>query len=81
MGFIKPKISLPPPPPPAPVKTKEEIKKEVPKFEDKDRQEEAKKKQTLLDQKRKGRKSTILTSYSGLKDDEDVIQRKKLLGE
>ena len=80
MGFIKPKISLPPPHP-APVKTKEEIKKEVPKFEDKERQEEAKKKQTLLDQKRKGRKSTILTSYSGLEDDEDVIQRKKLLGE
>ena len=77
MGFIKPKISLPPPPPPPPA----EPKKEVPKFEDKDRQEEAKKKQTLLDQKRKGRKSTILTSYSGLEGDEDVIQRKKLLGE
>ena len=71
MSFLSPKTpSLPPPPPPA---------APPPSFEDEERKEVAKQKQETLDRKRKGRRSTILTSYQGVEDDA-TTDKKTLLG-
>ena len=72
MSFLSPKMPAPPPPPPEPTPP--------PSFEDQEREAAAKAKQERLDRKRKGRKSTILTSYQGLEDDDSVISKKTLLG-
>jgi len=72
MGSIfSPKMPAPPPPPePAP---------EPPSFEDENREAEAKAKQDMIDRKRKGRRSTILTGPRGLEDEPETT-KKTLLG-
>jgi hypothetical protein len=73
MGSIfSPKMPSPPPPPPPPPA--------APSFEDEQRKAEAKAKQDALERKRRGRKSTILTSASGLTEDQSVLEKKTLLG-
>jgi hypothetical protein len=72
MSFLTPKMPALPPPPPEPTPP--------PSFEDQEREAAATAKQETLDRKRKGRKSTILTSYQGLQDDDSVISKKTLLG-
>lgn len=71
MSFLTPKMpALPPPPPPA---------ADPPGFKDEERKRAAEEKQASLDRKRKGRKSTILTSYQGI-EDEATTNKKTLLG-
>jgi hypothetical protein len=75
MSFLTPKMPALPPPP-APVAEKVTVE---PKFEDKERESEAKAKQDALRRKRKGRASTILTTYKGLEED-NSSEKKTLLG-
>jgi len=71
MSFLTPKMpALPPPPPPAP---------EAPSFDDAERKAAAKSKQDELARKRRGRRSTILTSYEGA-ETEAASEKKTLLG-
>jgi hypothetical protein len=73
MGFLKPKIpAMPPIPPVQPLP-------EPPKYDDKERAEEARLKRARIASKRTGRSSTILTTAKGLEDDE-YSTKKTLLG-
>ena len=73
MGFLMPKVSMPPPPPaPSPMP-------EAPAYDDKDRAAETAAKQAKMRASRTGRSSTILTSAQGLEDDETTT-KKTLLG-
>lgn len=73
MGFLMPKIpAMPAIPQPQPLP-------EPPKYEDKDRADETAAKQAKMRAARTGRSSTILTSASGLEDDETTT-KKTLLG-
>ena len=73
MSFLTPKISMPPLPPvqPLPEAPSTEVSQE-----EKDRIAEEQRK---MERKRKGRKSTILTSPLGV-DEEAVTEKKTLLG-
>ena len=73
MGFLMPKIpAMPAIPQPQPLP-------EPPKYDDKDRAAETAAKQAKMRAARTGRSSTILTSASGLEDDETTT-KKTLLG-
>jgi len=94
MGSIfKPKMPSPPPPPPVqplpkppvvkpvakPVTKKEEMTK-AEKKEVEAREEKISKEQAAIERRRKGRKSTILTSPLGIQESEES-KLKTLLGE
>ena len=73
MGFLMPKIpAMPAIPAPQPLP-------EPPKYDDADRAAETTAKQAKLRAARTGRSATILTSASGLEDDE-ITTKKTLLG-
>ena len=72
MSFLMPKM----PSPPAMVMP--EVK-EVPNYEDEDRKKEQRLALEASERKRKGRRSTILTTSSGLQDEPELYQ-KTLLG-
>ena len=73
MGFLMPKVpAMPAIPQPQPLP-------EPPKYDDKDRAAETAARQAKLRAGRVGRSATILTSASGLEDDE-TLTKKTLLG-
>jgi hypothetical protein len=72
MSFLMPKM----PSPPAMVMP--EVK-DVPNYEDEDRKKEQRLALEASERKRKGRRSTILTTSSGLQDEPELYQ-KTLLG-
>jgi hypothetical protein len=73
MGFLKPKIPAPPP-----IIMPEE--KDVPSYEDAERDAAAAEELRTAERKRKGRRSTILTG-TGLTDiPEEDLEQKTLLG-
>ena len=71
MGFLTPKPPTLPPPPPAPEPPKAEISQE-----EKDR---IAAEQRAMERRRKGRKSTILTSPLGVEEEAET-EKKTLLG-
>ena len=74
MSFLMPKVSMPAlPPPPAPMP-------DPPSYEDADRKAAIAEKERKIRAARTGRASTILTTASGLEDDEKST-KKTLLGE
>ena len=73
MGFLKPSPpSMPAIPEPTPLP-------EPPKFDDTEREKEAEEKRAAIRRNRKGRKATILTTASGL-DDDEITTKKTMLG-
>ena len=72
MSFLMPK--MPSPPPLVMPETKD-----VPNYEDEAREKEAREALEASERKRKGRRSTILTTSSGLQDEPELYQ-KTLLG-
>ena len=74
MSFLMPKVSMPAlPPPPKPMP-------DPPSYEDADRKAAIAEKERKIRAARTGRESTILTTASGLEDDEKST-KKTLLGE
>ena len=74
MSFLMPKVSMPAlPPPPAPMP-------DPPSYEDADRAAALADKERKIRAAKTGRSSTILTTASGLDDDEKST-KKRLLGE
>ncbi len=73
MGFMKPTIPAMPPIPPV------EPMEEPPKYDDEQREEEARVKRARIKAGRTGRSATILTTPKGLEDDE-YSTKKTLLG-
>jgi len=73
MGFLKPTIPAMPPIPPV------QPAAEPPKYDDADREAEAKATRAKLRAGRTGRASTILTTAKGL-DDDETSTKKTLLG-
>ena len=74
MGFLMPKTpAMPAIPEPKPLP-------EPTKYEDTEREDEAKKKRAAIRRNRKGRSSTILTTADGLEDNE-LTTKKKMLGD
>lgn len=79
-GFIRKifKIQRPPEFEKPPV---EEPSKEIPKYYDKEREEDVKEEIETVEKQRRGRRSTILTSNQGLLEIADEnIEQKNLLG-
>tara|TARA_R100001244_G_scaffold46662_1_gene41685 strand:- start:224 stop:454 length:231 start_codon:yes stop_codon:yes gene_type:complete len=76
MGFLMPKVPAMPalPAAPAPLPT-------PPSYEDEDRAKAAAEKRARIRSGRTGRSATILTSASGLADEDELIYKKTLLGE
>ena len=72
MSFLMPKMPSPPP------LVMPEIK-EVPNLKDEDREEEQRLALEASERKRKGRRSTILTTSSGLQEEPELYQ-KTILG-
>ena len=72
MSFLMPKM------PPVPALVMPEVK-DVPNYDDEEREKEKRTALEASERKRKGRRSTILTGGSGLADDAELNQ-KTLLG-
>jgi hypothetical protein len=80
-GFIRKVFGIPKQQPQFIEPVVEDVKKELPPVDDKQREEEVTDELEKVEKKRKGRRSTILNTNQGLLDiDEENIDTKNLLG-
>lgn len=80
-GFIRRVFNIPKQQPQFVEPVVEDVKKELPPVDDKQREEEVTDELEKVEKKRKGRRSTILNTNQGLLDiDEENIDTKNLLG-